>query len=53
MDYLLVKHCIKIKHYDRQIKQFAETAYPEAHALLKVYGVGQITALTYVLNPGK
>ena len=43
---------IKIKQYELQIKKLAETEYPETQALLKVYGVGQITALTYVLTLG-
>src|ERR1035437_4075134 len=43
---------VKIKQYELQIKKVTETDYPEAQALLKVYGVGQITALTYVLTLG-
>jgi len=43
---------IKIKQYELQIKKLAETVYPETQALLKVYGVGKITALTYVLTLG-
>ena len=43
---------VKIKAYDRLIKQLTETEYPETQALLKVYGVGQLTALTYVLTLG-
>jgi transposase len=43
---------IKIKQYDRQIQQLAQTEYPETQALLKVHGVGHITALTYVLTLG-
>jgi transposase len=43
---------VKIKAYDRAIKQLTETAYPETQALIKVYGVGQLTALTYVLTLG-
>jgi len=42
----------KIKQYDRQIRQLTETEYVETQALLKVYGVGPITALTYVLTLG-
>jgi transposase len=37
---------------DRQIQQLAQIEYPETQALLKVYGVGHITALTYVLTLG-
>jgi transposase len=43
---------VKIKEYDRAIKQLTEKEYPETQALLKVYGVGQLTALTYVLTLG-
>jgi transposase len=42
----------KIKHYNRLIKQLTETEYPETQALIQVYGVGQLTALTYVLTLG-
>ena len=42
----------KIKHYDRLIKRLTETEYPETQALIQVYGVGQLTALTYVLTLG-
>jgi alpha-D-ribose 1-methylphosphonate 5-triphosphate diphosphatase len=42
----------RIKQYDRQIQQLTQTEYPETQALLKVYGVGHITALTYVLTVG-
>jgi transposase len=41
---------IGIEQYDRQIQQLAQTEYPETQALLKVYGVGHITALSYVLT---
>ena len=43
---------VKIKHYDRLIQQLTETEYPETQALIKVYGVGQLTALTDVLTLG-
>jgi len=43
---------VKIRHYDRLIKRLTETEYPETQALLQVYGVGQLTALTYVLTLG-
>jgi transposase len=43
---------MKIKHYDRLIKKLTETEYVETQALIKVYGVGQLTALTYVLTLG-
>jgi transposase len=42
----------KIKHYDGLIKRLTETEYPETQALIQVYGVGQLTALTYVLTLG-
>ena len=37
---------VKIQQCDRAIKRLTETEYPETQALLKVYGVGQLTALT-------
>ena len=43
---------LKIKQYDRQIQQLTQTEYPETQALLKVQGVGYITALTFVLTLG-
>jgi transposase len=43
---------LKIKQYDRQIQQLTQTKYPETQALLKVQGVGYITALTFVLTLG-
>jgi transposase len=42
----------KIKQYDRQIQQLGQTEYPETQALLKVHGVGHLTALTFVLTLG-
>src|ERR1700738_5265826 len=42
----------KIKQYDRQIQQLGQTQYPETQALLKVHGVGHLTALTFVLTLG-
>ena len=36
-----------------QIQRLTETAYPETQALIKVYGVGHLTALTFVLTLGK
>jgi transposase len=41
---------MKIKQYDREIQRLTETAYPETQALIKVYGVGHLTALTFVLT---
>jgi transposase len=43
---------LKIKHYDQQIQQLGRAEYPETQALLKVHGVGHITALTFVLTLG-
>jgi transposase len=43
---------VKIKHYDRLIQQLTEREYPETQALIQVYGVGQLMALTYVLTLG-
>lgn len=43
---------IKIKQYDRQIQELGQATYPETQALLKVYGVGHLTALTFVLTLG-
>ena len=41
---------LKIKQYDRQILKLTQTEYPETQALLKIQGVGHITALTFVLT---
>jgi transposase len=43
---------LKIKQYDRLILELTQTEYPETQALLKVQGVGHITALTFVLTLG-
>jgi transposase len=43
---------LKIKQYDREIQLLTQTEYPETQALLKVQGVGYITALTFVLTLG-
>jgi transposase len=42
---------LKIKQYDRQILELAQSEYPETQALLKVQG-RHITTLTYVLTLG-
>ena len=42
----------QIKQYDRQIQQLGQAKYPETQALLKVPGVGHLTALTFVLTLG-
>ncbi len=43
---------VKIMQYDRQIQQLGQTEYPETQALLKVHGVGHLTALIFVLTLG-
>ncbi len=43
---------LKIKQYDRQIQQLGQAQYPETQALVKVHGVGHLTALTFVLTFG-
>ena len=43
---------VTIQQYDRTIKRLTETEYPETQALIKVYGLGQLTALAYVLTLG-
>jgi transposase len=43
---------LQIKQYDRQIREPGRAKYPETQALLKVHGVGHITALTFVLTLG-
>src|ERR1700730_18221803 len=43
---------MKIKQYDRQIQELGQAKYSETQALLKVHGVGHITALTFVLTLG-
>jgi transposase len=43
---------VTIKQYDRQIQRLTETAYPETQALIKVHGVGHLTALTFILTLG-
>jgi len=42
----------QIRHYDRLILEMIEVRYPETEALLKVYGVGPLTAMTFVLTLG-
>jgi transposase len=43
---------LKIKQYDRQIRELGQAKYPETQALVKVTGVGHLTALTFVLTLG-
>ncbi len=35
---------VKIKQDDRKIQQLGQTEYPKTQALLKVHGVGHLTA---------
>ena len=48
----IAQMALKIKQYDRLILELTQTEYPETQALLKVQGVGHITALTFVLTLG-
>jgi transposase len=43
---------LRIKQYDRQLQELGQAKYPETQALLKVHGVGHLTALTFVLTLG-
>ena len=52
----LAKISEQIKNYDRQIEQLSREKYPETELLTQVNGIGQLTALTYVLtleDPGR
>jgi transposase len=40
----------QIKMYDGMIGEMTRTAYPETQALTQVHGVGELTALTFVLT---
>ena len=40
----------QIRDLDRKIEEMAETKYPEIAALRPVYGVGPVTATTYILT---
>src|SRR6202011_4517449 len=42
----------QIAEVTKKIKRLTETEDPETQALIQVYGVGQLTALTYVLTLG-
>ena len=42
---------LKIKQYDCQVQQPTRTEYLETQALLKVYGVGHLPAITYCVDP--
>ena len=44
--------CSPLWVFDRQIQQLSQTDYPETQALRKVPGVGDLTALTFVLTLG-
>jgi transposase len=39
----------RIRHYDRVLEDLAREVYPETELLRQVWGVGPVTALTYVL----
>ncbi len=41
---------LKIKQYDRDIQRLTQTEYAETQAMMKIHGVGHITALTFVLT---
>jgi hypothetical protein len=41
---------LKIKQYDHQ--ELTQRECPEIQALMKVHGMGHITARTFVLTPG-
>jgi transposase len=43
---------LKIKQYDREIQRMTENEYAETQPLLTIYGVGYLTALTFVLTLG-
>jgi transposase len=43
---------LKIKQYDREIQRMTQTEYAETQPLLTIYGIGHITALTFVLTLG-
>jgi transposase len=40
----------QIQNYDRQIEQLSREKYPETELLTQVSGIGNLTALTYVLT---
>jgi transposase len=40
----------EIAQYDREIRQMARERYPETSTLSQVWGVGDLTALTFVLT---
>ena len=40
----------QIKNYDRRIEQLSREKYPETELLTPVSGIGNLTALTYVLT---
>ncbi|OVE73496.1 IS110 family transposase [bacterium B13(2017)] len=41
---------VKIRNYDKQIKELSEIKYPETKLLRQVNGVGPVTALTFILT---
>lgn len=44
---------VQIREYDRLIVEMTQSSYPEAQALVKVHGVGTLTAMTFVLTLGE
>ena len=43
----------QIREYDRLIVEMTQVSYPETQALVKVHGVGALTAMTFVLTLGE
>jgi transposase len=43
----------QIRVYDRQIVEMTQKSYPETQALVRVHGVGGLTAMTFVLTLGE
>lgn len=41
---------LRIRHYDKEIARLCEEEYPETGRLMQVSGVGELTALDYVLT---
>jgi hypothetical protein len=41
---------VKVQQYDRTIKRLKEMECPDTQALPRVYGVGQLTGLIYLLR---
>jgi transposase len=43
---------LKIKQYDREIQRMTQIEYAETQPMLTIHGIGDITALTFVLTLG-